>query len=671
LIVAGESWDERLFGSLYRAVVSAWRGGGPLSSEELSRGALLATRTASLRVFASALRGAPMELLEAEQIGGVQGDTLRLPGCLSFAPTPEENERALLLRVAFGAISSRLGFVWGGAEAQRSLATLLAVPLTMATLADELPGATEAFGTLVPAVLAARPHLESLGARDEVLELFARGLLGLSLDQRDTPAVDPHGLIGSLLAARPTEPAGLAARVAEVDRLLPSDARTRSRARRSTSPAWPAVVLWGSLYSPETRATGEAFSATPGETGQAGARTERRGRPREGVRRALLEEAPADAENPVLHSFEKVHTAEAFQGGAKRADGDDELADHAEALEELELREVVRSTERAASLYRSDVVIENGGFDVADELEASGTESFPYDEWDERKRTYRHDFCTVYAGPAPEPSDRAEARRRAEAIRRLHRKSIVTLRNALEKTESDRRWRSRQTDGPEIDFDAMVERHAALRSGRAGTERLYAVRAPHQPEVAVLVLLDQSLSTDAWVGGRRVLDVAREAMLVLSAALRDVRLATAMASFSSNTRHDCRFATIKHFTDSWTVADRRLMAIEPVGYTRIGPALRHGAHLLDGWHARRKLLLLVSDGKPSDYDRYEGRYGVADVRQAIREAKPRGISTFALAIDGSARFCLPQMFGPSGYTLLRRPDAMANELGRVFREALR
>lgn len=673
------SWDERLFGSVYRALAGVWRRDLVKSPDEIAREVLLAPRAPSLRIFASALRGSPVELLEAEGLGGAQGDTLRLPASFGFAPTREENERALVLRTAYSAVASRLGFFWGGDEDLRSLATLLAVPLTWLTLRDELPGVDDALRELSTALATTRPPLRALDPRDRWLERHARGLLGVPLedsfevekDQEDDLTETSRAAIHAALASPPTRPSELAARVVALDRLLPRRAISIRRGKKPAAATWPAVALWGSLYGSLTGSTGATLVAQPGQLGQAGARTERKGRQREGVRRVVLKEAPSDAENPVIHSFEKVHTAEAYQGGDKRADGDDELADHADALDEVELREVVRSTERAASLYRSDLVIEDGGFDVADGADTGGARAFPYDEWDEKARAYKRAFCTVYADIAPEPTDRAEARRRAEATRRRYRRSIEELRGVLEETESARRWRTRQTDGPEIDLDAMVERHAALRSGHAGTEKLYALRKPDHPAVAVLVLLDQSLSTDAWIDGRRVLDVARDALIVLSAALRDVQVETAIASFSSNTRHDCRFATIKHFDEPWSSSDRRVMAVEPSGYTRIGPALRHGAHVLDGWHARRKLMLLVSDGKPSDYDRYEGRYGVADVRQAIREAKPRGITTFALAIDASARFHLPQMFGPGGYAVMPRPEALVGALGRAYREALR
>lgn len=77
-------------------------------------------------------------------------------------------------------------------------------------------------------------------------------------------------------------------------------------------------------------------------------------------------------------------------------------------------------------------------------------------------------------------------------------------------------------------------------------------------------------------------------------------------------------------------------ALTPTGYTRIGPALRHATALLDREPAERKLLRLVTDGKPNDYDRYEGAHGVADVRQATREAAQGGICAHAIGIDPSA-----------------------------------
>ena len=73
---------------------------------------------------------------------------------------------------------------------------------------------------------------------------------------------------------------------------------------------------------------------------------------------------------------------------------------------------------------------------------------------------------------------------------------------------------------------------------------------------------------------------------------------------------------------------RRIAALEPERYTRVGAALRHVTALLMREPARHRLLLLLSDGKPNDVDHYEGRYGVEDMRQAVLEAKLQGIAPF-------------------------------------------
>ncbi len=158
---------------------------------------------------------------------------------------------------------------------------------------------------------------------------------------------------------------------------------------------------------------------------------------------------------------------------------------------------------------------------------------------------------------------------------------------------------------------------------------------------------------------------------MLGEALARLPVQAGVAAFFSNTRRDCRFVVIKEFGAPWEPALTRLASVTPTAYTRIGPALRHGAHLLDDSGARKKLLIMIGDGKPTDFDRYEGRHGVGDVRQAVREAQQLGVDTFALAIDTTARPQLQQMFGPSGFERLARPEDLAAALGRVCADLAR
>jgi nitric oxide reductase NorD protein len=181
-----------------------------------------------------------------------------------------------------------------------------------------------------------------------------------------------------------------------------------------------------------------------------------------------------------------------------------------------------------------------------------------------------------------------------------------------------------------------------------------------------MVLVDRSLSTDGWIGGERVLDLSREAVTVIAEALEGLVPELAVAGFSSHTRKHCRFTVIKAMNEPWAHARLRLGGVEPEGYTRIGPALRHATHVLEQTRAERRLLLLVTDGKPNDYDRYEGRYGVHDVRHAVLEAASHGVHVHALAIDPSAEHGLAEMFRDHRYTLLRSPHELGPAMGQVI-----
>jgi nitric oxide reductase NorD protein len=245
-------------------------------------------------------------------------------------------------------------------------------------------------------------------------------------------------------------------------------------------------------------------------------------------------------------------------------------------------------------------------------------------------------------------------------VLREQRRAIDHVRRELARLETAMRWRTRQPDGPEVDIDAVVEREASIRAGHEGPDRLYVSRRRRGHDLAVLVLLDASMSTDGWVRDRRVLDTERDAAVVLSLALEGWVDELGLAAFMSYSHDDCRFLALKGFTETANSGFARLATLEPGGYTRVGPALRHGTELLGRCAARRRLLLLLTDGKPTDTDRYEGRHGERDVRQAIREARRSGVDVFAFAVDPRARKQLPAMFGDKNFAGLESPAKLAS-----------
>src|SRR5690606_21941919 len=98
--------------------------------------------------------------------------------------------------------------------------------------------------------------------------------------------------------------------------------------------------------------------------------------------------------------------------------------------------------------------------------------------------------------------------------------------------------------------------------------------------------------------------------------------------------------------------------LEPENYTRAGAAIRHATAALMQQPAEHRLLMLLSDGKPNDADRYDGVYGVEDMRQAVTEARLQGVFPFCLTVDQPAPAYLPKVFGPQHYALLSAPERL-------------
>jgi len=188
-------------------------------------------------------------------------------------------------------------------------------------------------------------------------------------------------------------------------------------------------------------------------------------------------------------------------------------------------------------------------------------------------------------------------------------------------------------------------------------------------DIAVVLLVDLSASTEAWVKDvRRVVDVEKESLLVVSAALEAVGDSYAIYGFSSKVEKGCAFYRIKGFGEKYgQVVRSRIQMLAGRGYTRMGVAVRHATRILSGTEARVKLLLVLSDGKPNEVGIYQGRYAVEDTRRSVLEARALGIFPFCLTIDRGDRSYLPRIFGPRGYAVIDDVLELPVRLADVYR----
>ena len=359
------------------------------------------------------------------------------------------------------------------------------------------------------------------------------------------------------------------------------------------------------------------------------------------------------------HQFEKVETAEEFGGNFKDFDGEDELDEHSNALEDINMKYTVRVDDTAHSVYQADF-IENTTISESAESDSSGY-FITYDEWDYTKRKYKDNFCKVY----PKSILKTDVNYYKKAISENN-STLIGLRKMLSSVNNKYQQQRRQTQGEEFDLDALTDLFVDVKSRQTPTEKIYLSKRKKEKDISILLLLDVSLSSDGYANGNRVIDVEKQVSILFGEILDEYNIDFSIDCFYSKTRNHSSYITIKGFDEDWSRAKFKVGSVEPSGYTRIGAALRHSGALLDKRSTKNKWVILISDGKPNDYDKYEGKYGINDVKQALRELNERNINSYALAIEAQAKYYLPQMFGQNHYQILTTPVELLKSLVQLY-----
>jgi nitric oxide reductase NorD protein len=289
----------------------------------------------------------------------------------------------------------------------------------------------------------------------------------------------------------------------------------------------------------------------------------------------------------------------------------------------------------------------------------------PLPEWDYRKNQLLDDHCRLQPLIARDAGV-------AELPENL-KKTAHRLRQQFAALAPARRWLKAQPDGPELDIDNCVRNIADRASGQTPDQGAYLAQARCERDLACLLLADLSLSTDAWVSDtHRIIDVIRESLLLFAEAMSATGDRFGLYGFSSLKRQNVRFHLVKDFSSRYDATARaRILALKPGYYTRMGAALRQASRILAEQPASRRLLLLISDGKPNDLDLYDSRYGIEDTRMAIHEARGLGLQPFCVTIDREAGAYLPYLFGPGGFTVIRKPEELPARLPLLYAQLTR
>ena len=281
------------------------------------------------------------------------------------------------------------------------------------------------------------------------------------------------------------------------------------------------------------------------------------------------------------------------------------------------------------------------------------------DEWDYKKGNYLPKYARILPQVTLNVVPIELPKRLTKTVRKIHRE--------LDLLKLDRIKNDRLPYGDEIDIDSWIE-YTSHQDKSMHHQKFYTTYERKTRDMATLLLADISLSTEGGITQEvRIIDVIKDALMVFSEALEKLEDKFAIYTFSSLQNKKVYFHIIKNFKDKYNDLIRgRIDTIKPEYYTRMGAAIREATKILDKQQSANKLLLIVSDGKPNDEDRYDGRYGIEDTKKAIEEIKKKGITPFCITVDLDAKEYLSYLFGRDGYAVVRDGQKLPKILTDVY-----
>lgn len=281
-----------------------------------------------------------------------------------------------------------------------------------------------------------------------------------------------------------------------------------------------------------------------------------------------------------------------------------------------------------------------------------------YDEWDFRRQGFRKNWCHLL-----EKDIQPSAGTFISTTLNEQRGVIKQLKRQFEQMRSHHRFVGRQRDGDDIDLDALIEATADQKAGLAPSERLFVRQLRDQRDIAALFMVDLSSSTEGWVG-----KAIKESLLVMAEAMESLGDRYAIYGFSGMRRTRSEIFRVKEMDEPYNVTVQgRIAALGPKDYTRMGPPIRHFSKMLAALEARTRLLIILTDGKPEDYDDYKGEYAIEDSRHALIEAKNMGIHPFCITIDRQAQEYISHLFGEVNYLFIDDVKKLPRRMPDMYR----
>lgn len=547
------------------------------------------------------------------------GEVLRLPKRLAVLPTREANGALYVWLVAAAAHAPER--LEGDDPLQTDMRTLKVVRQMVADTLENAPGLHDLYDALCQGILHYRPRT-NLPPSEARVEAVVRHMLGEELPVN-------------------AEPFWQAMISGETDGL----SAPRNYQSYRPVPLWPELrpVQFSEGHEVESRDT-----EGPPEEGGEGTHRARRRKSDQAERNDSL----------ILHKFEAILSWAEFLNLNRRVDDDDpdNAKKAADDQDEIGLGQISKAPATRLKLHL-DLAPED-----VDRERLSGKVMYP--EWDVRTGRYLPDHCCVLTSVAEVGEENAAYAHDPAAARRIR-----AVKRQFEALRPGRVTTRGHLDGDALDMDAAVRSQVDRLANGDGSDRVWLQSRPEARDLAVSILLDVSRSTESAVTGRAVIDIEREALDALAWGLDACGDDFAIHAFSSLKRNRVYVQRCKGFDEPMgKLVEQRIGSLRPGFYTRLGAAIRHVSADLSAQSRKRRLLLVITDGKPNDLDHYEGRHGIEDTAMAVREARRAGHAVYGVTVDRTGKSWFARMFGQGGFAIIPDPDKLIYALPQIYRQ---
>jgi len=281
-----------------------------------------------------------------------------------------------------------------------------------------------------------------------------------------------------------------------------------------------------------------------------------------------------------------------------------------------------------------------------------------YDEWDFRRSAYKKEWCSL--------RELEVSMAKGDFYEKTlinYRGLLINLKKQFEILRPEYTLSKRQKDGDDVDIDSFVENLSEYNITGSFSENLYIKYLKKERNIAVAFLVDMSASTEGWVN-----KLIKESLILLCESMQSLGDRYAIYGFSGMRRTECHFFRIKDIEEKYNEdVKSRICGITSRDYTRMGPAISHVINIFKDIQSRLKIMIVLSDGKPEDYDDYKGVYAIEDSKKALIEAKLSGIKPFCITIDKEARDYLPHLFGDVNYILVNNIFMLPKRITEIYR----